>query len=75
MRLSFSTGKDTLDIIRALQRFCEEDSQSTVVTDSIYFLYQIEVLLKSGFKFALIDPEGQQFIIGKGEVPDEPTED
>lgn len=74
MRLVFSSDKETLDVIQALQDFCEEDSQSTIVTDAIHFLYQVEVLLSAGFKFALIDPEGNQFLIGKGEIKEDESQ-
>lgn len=75
MRLVFTADKETLDIIGALQEFCDEDSKATIVTDSIHFLYQVEVLLKAGFKLAIIDPKGKQFLIGKGEVCDESEQD
>ena len=71
MRLVFRTGKSTLDIIKQLGIYCEEDDQSAIVTDSIHFHYQIESLLNSGFKFAIIDPDGKQFIIAKGKEEEE----
>jgi len=74
MRLVFTADKETLDVIKALKGFCDEDSESVVVTDSIHFLYQVEVLLSAGFKFALIDPDGKQFLIGKGEAAEDESE-
>ena len=74
MRLVFSTGKSTLDILKQLSGYCDEDSISTLVTDAIHFMYQIETLVNSGFKFAIIDPDGTQFIIAKGKESDEEPE-
>jgi len=77
MRLTFSTDKDTLDVIKHLQEFCGEESRAVVVKDSIHFLYQIEVLLESGFKFAIIDEDNNHHYITKKRLgeKDEPESD
>lgn len=71
MRVVFTTGKDTLDILNELQKNCDEGSQSAIVTDSIHFLYQVETLMDAGFRFAMIDPSGKQYFIGKEREEDE----
>lgn len=75
MRLVFTTGKETLDILKELQKNCGEGSQSAIVTDSIHFLYQVETLMNAGFKFAMIDPSGKQYLIGKEREEDELEQD
>ena len=37
----------------------------SVVVDSIHFLFQMETLMDSGYKLAIVDPSGNQHYISK----------
>ena len=77
MRFVFSAGKDTFNAIKEIQDGHKDaDSMGSVVVDSIHFLFQMETLMDSGYKIAIVDPDGKQHYISKrGEEEEEEEKD
>lgn len=67
MRFVFNSDKETLDALKDIQENYKDSQESLggIVNDAIHFLFQMETLMKTGYKLAIIDPQGQQHIISK----------
>lgn len=67
MRFYFTADKILLSQLYSLQCAQQEDDvkKSEIVVEAVQMLYQINLLLESGYKLALIDPKGKKTYIKK----------
>ena len=69
MRFVFTADKILLDQLNSLQIsqevIGEGVSKAEVMVDAVQMLYQIDTLIREGYKFAIISPEGKKYYLRK----------
>jgi len=79
MRFVFTADKILLEQLGSLQMSQditgEGLSKAEVMVDAVQMLYQIDTLIREGYKFAIIGPDGKKYYLRKmkeeGEGDDE----